>query len=81
MLDETIAAAQLATREVAATLGSDGAAAVLRCVTPALPPHVGHVTVEVSLNGQQFSGGGPAFGVISMAATPPWHVARPYEFL
>ena len=48
--------------EVAATYvppsdgdGGGGATGSLRCVTPALPERVARVTVEVSLNGQQFT--------------------------
>ena len=81
MLDETRRAARLATREVAATLVMGAAAAArLRCLSPPLPPHVGHVTIEVSLNGQQFSTDGASFGVTSTDATPPWFTPRPYEF-
>ena len=79
VLDETRRAARLATREVAATLVV-GAAARLRCLSPPLPPHVGHVTIEVSLNGQQFSTDGAAFSVTTKDATPPWFTHRPYEF-
>ena len=47
--------------EVAATLLA--ATAALRCVTPALPELVARVTVEVSLNGQQFTREAPPFDV------------------
>ena len=80
VMEETREAALKATREVAATLMPGyGAAAWLRCVTPALPPHVGHVSLEVSLNGQQFSAEGKLFGVSSFESTPAWYVPRSYE--
>ena len=55
------------------------ATAWLRCVTPPLPPHVGHVTLEVSLNGQQFTAEGARFGVTSDARTPAWWLPKRYE--
>ena len=79
-MEETREAARKATREVPATLMPGyGAAVWLRCVTPPLPPHVGHVSLEVSLNGQQFSAEGKLFGVSSFESTPAWYVPRSYE--
>ena len=58
-------AARERTVEVAATLQlPNGGAPSLRCVTPALPLRVATLTLEVSLNGQQFSSEGVQFGAV-----------------
>ena len=56
--------ARLRTTEVAATRRDEGATnGTLRCVTPALPPDVRAVELEVSLNGQQFMRDGVRFTI------------------
>ena len=56
--------ARLRTTEVAATRRDEGATnGTLRCVTPALPPDVRAVELEVSLNGQQFTRDGVRFTI------------------
>ena len=59
--------------EVAGTVlggSSGGATASLLCVTPLLPAHVAQVTVEVSLNGQQFTTEAARFNVTKREGGP-----------
>jgi hypothetical protein len=46
----------------------------LRCVTPALPERVAQVTVEVALNGQQFTHEGHRFALTARQGAPPLDV-------
>ena len=55
-------------REVAASLAPG---ARLLCVTPMLPDHVAQLTVEVSLNGQQFTAEAARFNVTQREGEPP----------
>ena len=60
--------------EVAASVLPEHSA--LRCVTPALPDLVARVTVEVSLNGQQFTREGTPFVVEPKQGEPPLNTER-----
>ena len=58
-------------REVAASLHANDH---LRCVTPRLPERVAQVTVEVALNGQQFTHEGRRFNLTQREGAPPLRV-------